>query len=69
MFINELYTLLSQNNTRGKQLFPDTCTIEIFVLMFADDIAQLADTIVGLEKQLNVLKTFCTTSKLTEKNS
>jgi len=63
MFINELYTMLNNNNTRGIQLFPDT--VEIFMLMFADDIALIADTVVGLQKQLNILYEFCTQNKLT----
>jgi len=39
--------------------------MEIFLLMFADDIAFIADTIVGLQKQLNILQGFCELSKLT----
>ena len=34
------------------------------MLMFADDIALIADTIIGLQKQLNLLCQFCTKSKL-----
>ena len=55
--------MLNNNNTRGIQLFPDT--VEIFMLMFADDIALIADTVVGLQKQLNILYEFCTQNKLT----
>ena len=38
LFIDELYTLLSKDNVRGIQLFPHI--VEIFMLMFADDIAK-----------------------------
>lgn len=62
MFINELYSTLCDNNIRGIQLFPDI--VEIFILMFADDIALIADTVVGLQKQLNILYQFCSKSKL-----
>lgn len=62
LFIDELYTKLRDNNTRGVQLLPNM--IEIFLLMFADDIAMISDTIVGLQRQLNILCDFCTGSKL-----
>jgi hypothetical protein len=62
MFINELYSMLCYHDIRGIQLFPDI--MEIFLLMFADDIALIADTIIGLQKQLNLLCQFCTKSKL-----
>ena len=65
LFIDELHTfctLLVENNIRGIQLFPDI--VEIFLLMFADDIALLSDTVIGLQKQLNVLQTFCSNNKL-----
>ena len=32
--------------------------------MFADDIACISDTISGLQKQLNILSTYCATYKL-----
>ena len=63
LFINELYTLLCNQGVRGIQLFPDL--VEIFILMFADDIALISDTIIGLQRQLNILSQFCQTSKLT----
>jgi hypothetical protein len=34
-------------------------------LLFADDIALMSDTVVGLQKQSNILNKFCTQSKLT----
>jgi hypothetical protein len=62
LFINELHDLLASNNTRGIQLFPNV--IEIFMLMFADDIALISDTISGLQRQLNLLGQFCEQTKL-----
>ena len=62
LLINELYTKLSENDIRGIQLFPDI--VEIFLLMFADDIALISDTVIGLQMQLNCLHQFCITSKL-----
>ena len=53
LFINELYDVLHISNTRGVQLFP--AIVEIVLLMFADDIALLSDTIAGLQRQLNIL--------------
>ena len=60
LFINELYDVLHNSNTRGVQLFPDI--VEIVMLMFADDIALLSDTIAGLQRQLNILYDYCLTS-------
>jgi hypothetical protein len=34
------------------------------MLMFADDVALMSDTVVGLQKQLNVLSKFCTDYKV-----
>jgi hypothetical protein len=62
LFINELHDLLIRNETRGIQLQPSI--IELFLLMFADDIAFIADTISNLQKQLNILQSFCDQSKL-----
>jgi len=63
MFINELHDVMVANEIRGIQLFPEL--IEICMLMFADDIACISDTVVGLQKQLNVQHTFCQNNKLT----
>ena len=62
LFIDELYTLLCENDIRGIQLFPSI--VEVFLLMFADDIALISDTVVGLQRQLNILFLFCEKSKL-----
>ena len=63
MIINELNDIMVANEVRGIQLFPDI--IEIFMLMFADDIACISDTISGLQKQLNILNQYCKIYKLT----
>ena len=62
LFINELYDVMKSSDVRGIQLFPDLT--EIFLLMFADDIGLISDTISGLQKQLNILSTFCNSYKL-----
>ena len=38
--------------------------IELFLLMFADDIAFIADTVKGLQKQFDTLQLYCETKKL-----
>ena len=42
---------------RGLQFFPEI--IEILLLLFADDVISLSDTIVGLQRQLSILEYFC----------
>ena len=37
---------------------------ETFLLMYADDIALISDTIIGLQRQLNLLADFCDRFKL-----
>ena len=57
IFINELATEVENSNLRGVQLFPDLA--EILLLMFADDLALISDSINGLQRLLNILHTFC----------
>ena len=52
LFINELPKKFQEHGIREIQLFPDIT--EFFMLLFADDIACIADTIAGLQRQLNV---------------
>ena len=59
MFIDELYTC--DCDVRGIQLLPNLT--EIFLLMFEDDIALIADTVVGLQRQLKGLNDFYQRSK------
>ena len=63
LFINELSRIFELKGIRGIQLYPDS--VEITHLMFADDVAFVSDTIVGLQRQLNILETFCRTYSLT----
>ena len=40
-------------------------TVELLILLFADDVAMLSDTVVGSKRQLNILQTYCSDSCLT----
>ena len=62
LFINEMYNEFKSSNVRGIQLFPDLT--EIFLLMFADDIGLISDTVTGLQKQPNILHEYCRDFKL-----
>ena len=53
LFIEELHTEIIDSGTTDIQLSPDI--IEIFILMFADDITMLADSVVGLQRLFNIL--------------
>ena len=53
LFINELANEIMQRGRHGIQLIPDL--IEIFILLFADDVILVSDTVCGLQNQLNVL--------------
>ena len=69
IFINELTVDIQDSGAQGVQLTPSL--IHVLSLLFADDVALLADTIVGLQKQLNTLQRFCTKNTMyvnTEKN-
>ena len=57
LFINELVKYLHNSGARGIQLQPGDD--EICSLMFADDVALIADTVCGLQRQLNALQIFC----------
>ena len=51
-----------QQGKYGIQLIPDLIGIGIFILLFADDVILVSDTICGLQNQLNSL--FDTTNHL-----
>ena len=53
LFINELARETDQQGMHGIQLIPDL--IEIFILLFADDIILMSDSVCGLQNQLNIL--------------
>ena len=59
IFVNELSKLIENSDICGIQLFPDIT--EILLLLFADDIALMADSIRGLQKQINITEKFCDT--------
>ncbi|MEW8548219.1 MAG: reverse transcriptase family protein [Candidatus Thiodiazotropha sp.] len=62
LFINEFTELIEQSGLRGIQLYPDL--VELFLLLFADDVALLSDSVIGLQRQLNLLYDFCKDKKL-----
>ena len=62
LFINELYDVLHISNTRGVQRLPDI--VKSCMLLFADEIALLSDTVAGLQRQLDILHDNCLTCKL-----
>ena len=62
LYINDLQNVISRADTHGIQLCPSL--VEILLLMFADDVALLSDTVLGLQKQLNALHQFCIESEL-----
>ena len=53
-FVNELAVEVSRNGKHGIQMIPGD--IEIFVLLFADDVILMSSTPAGLQNQLNHLK-------------
>lgn len=58
LFINELAEEVIQRGKHGIPLSPDL--IQIMILLFADDIALMSSTVIGLQQQLNIL---CDTAK------
>ena len=57
LFIDELAYEIMQWGKHGIQLIPDL--VEIFILLFADDVILVSDAVCGLQNQLNV---FCNTA-------
>ena len=51
--INELALKLINNGSHGATLNPDF--IELLIMLFADDIVLLSETVIGLQTQLNSL--------------
>ena len=62
LFINEFSELIENSGISGVQLFPED--VQVLILLFADDIALINDTIVGLQRQLHLLRDYCLESKL-----
>ena len=57
LFVNEIAVELETVGKHGIQLQPGL--VELFLLLFADDLALLASTSVGLQNQLNHLNALC----------
>ena len=53
LLINELTKEINANGKHGVQMSPDI--VQILILLFADDVALLSDSIIGLQTQLNIL--------------
>jgi hypothetical protein len=62
MFINRLADHMAESGKHGVQMLPGL--LELFILLFADDVALISMSPVGLQNQLNVLQQFCQESKL-----
>ncbi len=62
LFINDFVKYVDNSNLRGIQLFPDIT--EILLLLFSDDLALLSDTVIGLQRLINMLAGFCLNYKL-----
>ena len=54
---NEFAREVENRDIRGVQLFQEL--VEILVLMIADDLALISDTVIGLQRLLNLLFSFC----------
>ena len=57
LFINEIASSVEQQGMHGIQLLPGL--VEIFLLIFADDIVLISDTPRGLQNQLDLLSSAC----------
>jgi hypothetical protein len=62
LFINQLANDMCERGKHGIQLLPDI--MEIFILLFADDVVLLSATPSGLQHQLNILQSCCDKMKL-----
>ena len=54
LFINQLANYITETGRHGIQLLSGL--VELFILLFADDVALLETTPYGLQNQLNTLK-------------
>ena len=57
LLINELTKDIVQNGKHSLQLSPEF--IHLLILLFADDVALLSDSVAGLQKQLDILYNSC----------
>ena len=56
IFINELEIMLKRSEYRGISMGD---AIEVFLLLYADDIVLVADTVLELQRKIRVLEKFC----------
>ena len=56
IFINELEKMLKKSKFRGISMGN---AVEVFLQMYADDIVLLGDTVLELQKKINILEKFC----------
>jgi hypothetical protein len=57
LFINQLANYINENGVHGVQFLPNY--LELFILLFADDVALISTTPRGLQNQLDLLKACC----------
>ena len=62
IFKNEFANEVERSGLSGVQLFPDL--VVILLPMFADDLALISDSVLGLQRLLNLLYSFCKTKDL-----
>jgi hypothetical protein len=62
IFINQLANHMNEAGRHGVQMLPGL--LELFILLFADDVALLSLSPVGLQNQLNILENFCSQIQL-----
>ena len=63
LFINELITLFNNSNCQG--IYIDEQVPNVISLMFADDIANVTDTVGRLQKHIDNLQSFCSNYGMT----
>ena len=62
LFIDGFVELIEQSGLRGSQLYPDF--VKIFLLLLADDVALISDSVIGLQRQFFLFNDFCRERKL-----
>ena len=62
LYINDLCSFIRQKCDTG--IFVTTDIPDIFCILFADDIANCADTAVNLQLQINAIAEFCTLTSM-----
>ena len=62
LFIKELAKEINNSDLKGIQLFPDL--VQVLTLLLADDVSLISDTVVGLQRLLNKLYSFCLSTGL-----